>query len=976
MQDKLADAERKVALAEANENNLRAQLKLAESTIHKLKDDAARAKKFVAETRAACANEVRKRDRQIEGLKKAASEAGRARGERKSAAITTIQVTGEIGGDAAAAATASTMADDYDLRQETNGFLAQLAKGLSEENETLLSLIQKTNRSLKHMSGWDKAESGGAGGAAAAASAGASSSANSTDGNAVVMVTNPEDLATDIEGVLGHLRTMLTNPSFVPLEEVVLREEEIFRLRHGWEKMEERWREAVHLIDGWRQRMAANGQPVDMEDLKMGLRLSPVRVQNIEETSHNDVFQLSTLHEEDEEEEEEEENEEEVQNSFERLRNGSPSPPESLHLVPAPEYPIIEPEYEEPQDDLDDSDAESSIFHDDVDMEELEEPEPNVEILQYSTTNEVEVEVSEASDVSDSIPLPQPPKITPLEETASAGNRKPTGRVSRKRSGEYIAQDDDDDVYKAPPPPPHSADAVASPQKRLRLSTDEEPKTRPNSNIFTESNSSLDSILLLKPSPESSVSTAPSRATARSTRSNEAPPSKKEAPSPAPPASATKPAATTTRRTRAAAQAHEKKDTPSRPLPRQRQTRATAATASSSARSAPGTATKPRAAVPASSSSATTTKTTTTTATAEMPPPPRPTRSGNNSPAVVQATPKANTATISSSKNRKSGPEAATPAPEPTTTSRSRAKQRQQQQPVTVAEPPALQESPPKTSSRLPKPRNVGVLPPPQQSPLSMARIAAKLAASEREADAARVRAKLKAARLGNANTATATAANSNSSNSNNSLAQVPPPPPQASSLSSSRVLSGSVGDPTKRDRQASSSSAITGRSVSGSVPLDENGQAGGVSISAAAAAATRIDSDASSFSRNREHRHQVEGTTDNDNDEDNKTVGPSSPPRRPRRVAREVEAPTPAASSSRRSPTKVSAAPPPPTSTTTTTNEKATATTTRKREPRSRAEKVANRRRSTLSPWELQSLIAGEVVPPTPRLPEGENVS
>ena len=36
----------------------------------------------------------------------------------------------------------------------------------------------------------------------------------------------------------------------------------------------------------------------------------------------------------------------------------------------------------------------------------------------------------------------------------------------------------------------------------------------------------------------------------------------------------------------------------------------------------------------------------------------------------------------------------------------------------------------------------------PQQSPLTMASIAAKLAASEREADAARVRAKIKAARM------------------------------------------------------------------------------------------------------------------------------------------------------------------------------------------------------------------------------------
>lgn len=904
LQDKLADAERKVALAEADETALRAQLKTAETTIHKLKEEAARTKKSVIETRAACANEVRKRDRQIEGLKKAASEAGRARGERKSAAITTIHVAGEIGGDQAAASAPSTMAEDYDLRQETNGFLAQLAKSLSEENETLLSLIRKTNHSLKQMSGWDKTEE--------AASAGKNS-----DNHALNINTNPEDLATDVESVLDHLRTMLTNPSFVPLEEVVVREEEIFRLRHGWERMEERWREAVHLIDGWRQRMAANGQPVDMEDLKMGLRLSPVRVQNVEETEHNRIFDLSTLQEEDEEEEQEEEKaeeddeeqqEEEIDDRFEQ-RPESPSPPASLHLVPAPGYEDMASGYDEARDDLDHSDAESSIFHDDVDidMEELQEAEPNVEILQYSTTDQVEVEA--ASDASDSVSLPQPPRITPLEEIPSAANRTAMQRVSRKRSGDYI--DQDDVASKPPPPPPHRIDPEQFPQKRLKVSTDgqnEEPRRRPNSDIFTESNSSLDSILLLKPSPESSVSTAPS-ATARSTRSETA--TKKEAT-----VSAAKPA---TKRTRAVAQ--EKKDNPSRPLPRQRPTRATAATASSSARalpSQPGTASKPR---PAPNSSNTT----------DMPPPPRPSRSDNHSPAL-QGTPAAATRSRKSATERNSAPVQPQPTPAPRATSRSGAKP--------VAESPAIK-SPGKSASRLPMPRNAGVLPPPQQSPLSMARIAAKLAASEREADAARVRAKLKAARLGKANQA----ASSASAADTTSLA-----PAQTSTASKAPSRVASHGDPAKRSRQDSG--------MSGSLSLDENGQTGGVSIS-------RVDSNASavvsSSSLGRQSKYE-------ESSDENKTIAPLSPRRqRVRKEEKEAEAEAapipPPRKVSGASPIKTSAAPaaaPVP-------EEKAL----RKREPRSRADKVASRRRSTLSPWELQSLIAGEVVPPTPRVPE-----
>lgn len=770
------------------------------------------------------------------------------------------------------------------------------------------------------MSGWDKAQG--------------SASTSSSDGNAVVMITNPEDLAADIDGVLGHLREMLTNPSFVPLEEVVIREEEIFRLRHGWEKMEERWREAVHLIDGWRQRMVANGQPVDMEDLTMGLRLSPVRVQNVDETAHNDVFKLSTLQEEDEEEEgEEEEGEEgegeELQNSFDQ-QPGSPSPPESLHLVPAPGFEDVEPVYEEPQDDLDDSDAESSVFHEDVDidLEDLQASEPNVEILQHSTTDEVEV--LEVSEISETEPLPQPPEITPLEEATSAGNRKPVERGSRKRSGDLI--DQDDDVFKAPTPPVHSGESEQSPQKRLKVSTDGQddgPKTRPNSNIFTESGSSLDSILLQKPSPESSVSTAPSRATARSTRSEGT--SKKEVPP-----STAKPA---TRRTRAATQ--EKKETPSRPLPRQRPARATAATASSSARSAPsqlGTTTKPRAAAPASS------------ATTDMPPPPRPAKSANNSPAV-QGTP------VAASKNRKYSvgknipPIDTQSTPTPQTTTRSRAKR--------IAESPSVR-SPGKSASRLPKPRNVGVLPPPQQSPLSMARIAAKLAASEREADAARVRAKLKAARLGKTNLTAVTSAAADN-NDDSSLAPSQASTISTSMVSSSRVVSSGVGDPIKLDRQASVSSAITGMSGSGtSFSLDENGQRGGVSIS-------RVDSSASADVSSL--RRQPRAAEERD---DSKTAISSPRRRRDRIIKEEAEAPAApppnaAALSPRKgaSPSKTTAAA--ASTTSTTTDQQAP----RKREPRSRAAKVASRRRSTLSPWELQSLIAGDVVPPTLEEPE-----
>lgn len=897
LHDRYTEAERKVALHEAEEAALRSQLKASEATIQKLKEEAARARKLVAETRAACANEVRKRDRQIDGLKKAVTDAGRARGERKGNTITTIQVAGEIGAEDMNAG-ASTMDDGYNLRHETNGFLAQLAKSLSEENEALLGLIRKTGDSLKDMSGWEKQQD---------------AAGKKGDSSAVVLVTSPEDMAADMTTVLEHLRTLLTNPSFVPLEEVVVREEEIFRLRDGWEKMETRWRDAVHLIDSWRRRMAAGGHPVDMEDLKMGLRLSPVRIQDMEQIGDNDPFQLSTLQEEEEEEErghgevddDDEEEDEEYAQEEEQMDfkpEVRPSREGSLHLVPAPGYADMVPEYEEAQDDINDSDGESSIFQDDVediDMDELQASEPNIEILHHSTG---------LPDDTDSTTLPPPPKITPLEETAISGNRKPAARLtekSKKRSSELMRDTLTDDAKAPPPPPPHRVKEGESPQKRLKVSAEgqnDKPKSRPNSAIFTDPGSSLGSDLQAKATPESSVSKASSKTTVKSVRSDVS--AKKDTPTQSKPS---------TRATRAAAaQVQEKKDTPTRAITRQKSTRAIAATNASSARSAASRqeTTKTRAPAPTSSR-------------AEMPPPPRPSKSTPSNDKTLRPPPPQHDDKKPSPREKPQPASVNTSAPAETSSSSSA------KRPAAPA-PESPTRSPGKTgSSRLPLPRNVA--PPPQQSPLTMARIAAKLAASEREADAARVRAKLRAARLkkGGGSSSSAGSGLAPSSTAGGS---------STSTVASSRVASGgsAPGDPVKKDlRAVSAESAATG--MSGSFSTDENGLRGGVSVLGGAG----DDNDNNDESASSSLTAAAPGPIAKDRSPRG-GVAPSSP-----RKATGATSPTKASSAAAASPAKPPAG--------------------RKREVRSRAAKAANRRRSTLSPWELQSLIAGEVVPPTP---------
>ncbi|EFW99078.1 f-box domain containing protein [Grosmannia clavigera kw1407] len=299
--ERLADAERHVDLADAAEIQLRAQLAAAEAAGRRLRDDAARMRTLVAQTRASCTHEVRKRDRQIDGLKKAVAEAGRARGERRNPTITSITIGGGHPSSHSSAASspmpsaasgsesAGTSGGAYDLRSETNAFLAELARGLSDDNETLLGLVQHTSRQLKAMSCYDDDEG------PQARDAGADASLDA--------------LAQDMDEVLEHLRIILTNPAFVSIEEVMQRESEIGRLRDGWEKMEGRWKEAVHLMDGWRRRMATNGRSVNMEEIKMGLRLSPVRVKNVAETRSLGLETLAEADEMDEDEDDDDDDE-------------------------------------------------------------------------------------------------------------------------------------------------------------------------------------------------------------------------------------------------------------------------------------------------------------------------------------------------------------------------------------------------------------------------------------------------------------------------------------------------------------------------------------------------------------------------------------------------------------------------------------------------------------------------------------------
>ncbi|KAF5245657.1 hypothetical protein FAUST_1641 [Fusarium austroamericanum] len=393
--EKHNEAKRKLDIAEASEASLKTQMKSADATIRGLKEELTRTKGLVAQTRAACATDVRRRDRQIDTLKKQLNEAGRARGARGNPVVTSITITGDIGDERSSTQGVSTSAEDYDLHNETNAFLANLAQNLSEENEAILVVMRKTMQKLRDMSGWS----------------------NENQDTLVTQQQGWQDMATELDSVLDHMRTILTNPSFVPIEEVMVREEEISRLKDGWVKMESRWTEAVHLIDGWRKRMAANGRPICDEELQMGLRLSPVRVRDVEETRHASGLRLSAVAEEEDED----------------VRMNSPCPSRcapSVQLVPESEP--------EDDDNAHESDAESDY---DVPIEDYDVDEPNVQILQQSTAAPLYHREQESS------PLPEPPQLSPLKDSASAGNRgSHRSKQQGKRDFTTIAEEDNWDL--------------------------------------------------------------------------------------------------------------------------------------------------------------------------------------------------------------------------------------------------------------------------------------------------------------------------------------------------------------------------------------------------------------------------------------------------------------------------------------------------------------------------------------------------
>lgn len=271
LQTRLAEKDRLLAQAQVDTRNARADMKKHEANARSLQDQVIRLKATVAQVKAQVVTDLKKRDLQIERLK------SHLHGQQRGNKIVAPSITISGGSSRNAASFKASVRDiqdpEYSLTQETNDFLTQLSQSLSDENDSLIAMMRGTLSSLKQLLGIPEQHQ----------QADNAKAADSGDPQ-----ISCEVLADELQTTLDTLSTLLTNPNFVSVEEVDIRDEEITRLREGWEKMEARWKETLMMMDGWRKRMEKTGDTINLDDLKRGLglgvgfeqmpeRLSPVR---------------------------------------------------------------------------------------------------------------------------------------------------------------------------------------------------------------------------------------------------------------------------------------------------------------------------------------------------------------------------------------------------------------------------------------------------------------------------------------------------------------------------------------------------------------------------------------------------------------------------------------------------------------------------------------------------------------------------
>lgn len=284
------ESARAAAQAQAAERATQVEVKKVEKAIKALQDQATKLKITLAQVKTQCTNDVRKRDLELARLKTHLQ--GQQRGNRAAMTAPSMTVKKQINGRPS-----HDLEDpEYSLKQETTEFLTELSRSLSDENDSLISLIRNALGALRPLLGMPEGAKKHPD--SAMGSMGSNEEISSKQKGAHSMLhalpTSYEALSVEMDSTLEQLKSLLTNPNFVSIEEVEVREEEIARLREGWDHMEKRWRDVLFMMEGWLKRMNT-GDSINIDDLRQGMGLvSPGRDRNDEQAGPGDNSLMDT----------------------------------------------------------------------------------------------------------------------------------------------------------------------------------------------------------------------------------------------------------------------------------------------------------------------------------------------------------------------------------------------------------------------------------------------------------------------------------------------------------------------------------------------------------------------------------------------------------------------------------------------------------------------------------------------------------
>lgn len=269
LQDKNADLGRQAAAAEAQQRTLKEAARKAEIQAKELKEQMLKMKSTLDQVRAKCLSDVRKRDVELEKLKAHLANMQRGKKESSGMKINAINFQPEIKGRERRNGQDVNNAD-WGLDKETNNFLAALLNETSTENVSLRRIVVETMDMLKQLTDLEQAcgnaedeEEDGIGIPGQYRKSRREAAEAAKDPSLVPV----DNLAEQMSLILQHCQSILKDPSFVPIEEVQIRDEEIVKLRAGWEKMANRWKEAVTMMDNWRRKKVEEGDGISEQDL-------------------------------------------------------------------------------------------------------------------------------------------------------------------------------------------------------------------------------------------------------------------------------------------------------------------------------------------------------------------------------------------------------------------------------------------------------------------------------------------------------------------------------------------------------------------------------------------------------------------------------------------------------------------------------------------------------------------------------------